>query len=218
MDELALAVVLTGLPIAAWGGLTIRQARRSRARTAALDAWAKQHGFSYDARMEWEIPPELARFEAFSLGMGRAMENRIQGESSGLPVRIFDLRYGTSYGHHRWTLAHTIIEISSPRLNIPAFRIEPETVIHKMAEAMGAQDIDFESHPRFSDAYLLRGRSEEEIRTVFTSSVLDWFERHPGLSIEASGDRLLLHESKLLQPQQIEAGLALAREVHDLFA
>lgn len=218
MEELMIAAALTGLPFAAYGVNAIVRSSRRKKRLLALEQWAQQRGFTFDPRMEWAIPPELQHFEAFSLGMGRAMENRMRGESAGLAMHLLDLRIGTSHGHHRWTVASTILEVSSPKLHLPIFRIEPENVLHKVQEAMGAQDIDFESHGRFSDEYLLRGESEQEIRAVFTPPVLDWFERHLGLAVEGASDRFILHRiGKLLEADQLDTQLGLAREVHDLF-
>jgi hypothetical protein len=218
VEEEILAAVLTGLPIAAWGANAVRRSSQRKHRLAALEEFARKRGFTFEPRIESTIPPELEIFQAIDPVARPSLANRMAGADSGLPVHVFDLRMGNRYGHHRLTLAQTVVDLVSPKLNLPVFRIEPENVLHKVQEAMGAQDIDFESHPKFSDKYLLRGESEEAIRRVFQPAVLDWFERHLGLTVEGRAERLLLYRSgKLLGPPQIDEHLKLAREISDLF-
>jgi hypothetical protein len=195
VEEVVIAAVLTGLPVAAWGANTVRHNRREKRRRIGLEELASKRGWSYTRE-----------------------RNAIAGEVDGVATRIFDQRAGARGGHHRWVLAQTVVELTSTRLALPAFRIEPENVIHKMQEAMGAQDIDFASHPHFSDRYLLRGESEEEIRKIFTPQVLDWFEGHLGLTVEGSGERLSLHRGSTLEAHQIEEEVALVRELFGLLA
>lgn len=209
MDDVIVAIILTSLPMAAWIAVRVLGSSREKKRLAELADFAEKRGFRFEHRSE----------TTDEQGVERILENRLQGESDGLPVQVFDVRLASRAAHHRWALVQTVVELSSPVLRLPSFRIEPENVIHKVQEAMGAQDIDFDSHPHFSDRYLLRGDSEQEIRKAFTPAVLEWFEQHLGLTVEAAGGRLTLFRSgKLLFPEQIEQELRTARELHDVFA
>jgi hypothetical protein len=46
---------------------------------------------------------------------------------------------------------------------MPHFALRPEKAWHKIGSWFGHQDIDFDSHPRFSSTYLLRGGDESAI-------------------------------------------------------
>ena len=50
------------------------------------------------------------------------------------------------------------------------------------------QDINFERWPEFSKNYLLRGRNEEAVRTLFTDDILAYYNQTAGLSTEGNGE------------------------------
>ncbi|MHC4991977.1 MAG: hypothetical protein ACYTGC_13465, partial [Planctomycetota bacterium] len=72
---------------------------------------------------------------------------------------------------------------------------------HKLAEALGMRDIDFEDFPEFSKKYALSGPNDEEIRKVFTPDVIDQLrhrERRP--CVESAGGWLLVYRHGRRQP------------------
>ena len=61
-------------------------------------------------------------------------------------------------------------------------------MFHKIGQVLGYQDIDFESHPMFSQRYLVRAYDKEGVRRVFSDHVLSYFEQQQGVSTEGDGE------------------------------
>ena len=96
--------------------------------------------------------------------------------------------------------------MESKELNLPFFILRPESVLDKIGSLFGGQDIDFESNPKFSDHYLLRGEDEDRIRTTFSPTVISYYEQHHGVYTEGNKDKLLffLEMGKdLIRPEKI---------------
>jgi len=80
-------------------------------------------------------------------------------------------------------------------------------------------DIDFPEAPNFSKRFLLRGAQEHAIRAAFNPGVLDFFERHPGVSAEGSGSQLIYYRAGYLQqPADIRGFMRQGCELAKLLA
>ena len=77
------------------------------------------------------------------------------------------------------------------------------------------QDIDFDSHPKFSKMFEVTGEDEQAIRNFLNPSVLDYFENHPGISLEACGDTLFFYVPRQrVEPDEIKDLLSQACEAY----
>ena len=61
-------------------------------------------------------------------------------------------------------MRNTATYIQSERLRCPVFRMWPEAISNRTGAAIGFQDIDFESHPEFSQMFVLKGADETAVR------------------------------------------------------
>ena len=83
---------------------------------------------------------------------------------------------------------------------------------------MSGQDINFDSHERFSKSYLLRGEDEDEIRKTFTDAVLSFYENQTGISTEAGRDQLIFYRAgKRIKAEEVVAFLKEGSSVFKLF-
>jgi hypothetical protein len=83
---------------------------------------------------------------------------------------------------------------------------------------LGYQDIDFESRPDFSKAFLLRGSDEARIREVFDDEVLEFFEGTTGVCVEGGGEQLIYYRgSKKVEPANIRSFMDEGFKVYLLF-
>ena len=99
-----------------------------------------------------------------------------------------------------------MIHFRSPALNLPEFALRPENLFDKIGDVFGGQDIDFESHPKFSKSYSLRGSDEQKVRETFTDEVLSSFENQTGISTEGGGDQLIFYRAgKRIDPDQVRS-------------
>lgn len=199
------------------GTIIIVSYRMERARTAELQQLANDLGFDFEAVGGPLLTNGLDGFHLFSQGHSRRSANAMRGRTRDLDVAVFEYQYTTGSGKHRHTWQQTVIAFTVPGANLPTFSLRPENVWHKIGAWFGYNDIDFETHPRFSRQYLLRGAPELAIRELFTERVLEYFEDNPGLSAEGAGDRLVVYRAARIKPQEIRAFMERAFEVLALF-
>ncbi len=144
----------------------------------------------------------------------RKMSNLIQGDSGEVKIAIFDYQYTTGSGKNSNTHHQSIVALQSADLVCPDFSMRPEGMFDKIGSALGFQDIDFESHPKFSSLFVLQSSSEKAIREYFTPALLEFFEARPGISVEAQNGTLFFYRTRQrVKPHQIKDNLAEAYEV-----
>ncbi len=106
----------------------------------------------------------------------------------------------------------------SKRLRLPRFRLSPERPIEKIASIFGAQDVDFDSHPAFSRSYFLNTNDEATVRSLFDSTVLDFFDRHTGFNVEGNADTLVIYQfNKSMSVNELPAFHETVKQIADLF-
>jgi MFS superfamily sulfate permease-like transporter len=76
--------------------------------------------------------------------------------------------------------------------NYPKFFMMPETIIDRLTDLISSDDIDFDTHPKFSNQYILKGEDEGAIRQFFTPALLSFFENHPPYFLISNGEDLLI--------------------------
>lgn len=172
-------------------------------RTEAFQKLAGELSFRFLPAGSGELLRELGHFHLFTPGHSKQMKNLMRGEAQGLEISIFDYRYVVGSGKHRQTWNQSVFLARSSGMNLPHFSMRPESIWHKIGSWFGYEDIDFESHPKFSKAYLLKGPDESAIRNLFTAETLDHFEATHGLNVEGHGDLLIFYRYARLQPDKI---------------
>ena len=160
----------------------------------------------------------------------RQASNLLRGVRNGMDVVLFDYSYATQHGigrgfefkpsgviknHSRYSQSVAAIRLREKVL--PQFEMSPEGLVQKVGALMGMQDIDFESHPEFSNRYRLRGKSEEAVRRVFTPQVLGYFNQVPGWSLEANGEWLVCYRGRLMAPDELDTFLEETTRIARLF-
>jgi len=197
-------IFLVGLIVA---GVSLAWSSYARRRRIELTkAAANDLGLAFFLNGDAGLVRELGCFELFSQGRHRHITNMIYGDAGNVKVGIFDYRYTTGHGKHKRTTRQSVAYIHSPELALPDFTLRPENVFHKIGSVMGFDDIDFESHPKFSSAYLLQGSNEEQIRSTFSGKVLSHLESHSGICVEGNGQRLIYYRSRrLVAPGDLRA-------------
>ena len=204
-----LIVVLTILVVAIVAlSLYLEKKRRD-----ALEALAQELSFTFQPGADTALLSKLSVFELFNRGDSRKMSNLLRGKTNDLEINIFDYQFMTGSGTSRTTWTFSVFVARRSNLKLPQFSLSPENIFHKIGGLFGFQDIDFASHPRFSSRYLLRGPDEEAIRNLFQPQVLDWFESHLGLSIEAKDDTIVFARRPLLAASKIRDFLAEGFEI-----
>lgn len=211
MDSMALLWIILIVFVAA--AVAFALFRVERRRKEALRGLAPQLGLSYSEESTRELARDIRDFPSLPR-QGARLRNLMKGPSGRSEVAVFDW----TFRRGKATVTQTVALFRSPKLRLPDFSLRPESLGHKIGGLLGYQDIDFEHFPQFSSNYLLRGPEEGRIRSLFTPGLLSYFEQHPGLAVDGSGDRLVfLRPNKRLRPEQWQQHLEEGRQVLALF-
>jgi hypothetical protein len=122
-------------------------------------------------------------FNLFNQGRARKMQNLIEGVTDEVQIGVFDYQFTTGNGKNQRTTRQTVASLASPQLNCP----------------------DFDSHPKFSGNFVLKGPNEEAIRSFFQPAVLEFFETQTGIRVEGRGNTMCFYRAgKVVKPDQIK--------------
>ena len=106
-----------------------------------------------------------------------------------------------------------------PKTDKPLFRLGNLSFFDSIQELFAPKDIRFESHPDFSDYYLLTSDQEEETRKLFTPEVLDYLEKHRDYKIEVNDQFILIFRNQtILTVTEINELLEFSQGLLTIFA
>jgi len=197
--------------------LAVLQKRRRREGFAKV---AHELGFSFAEKLDPLVESALRTIDLFAAGTDHKTANVMQGKSGSVTATVLDFTYMKNTAGQSGKPIYkvqTIAILWTDELELPRFSLHPEGLHDKVASALGQQDIDFDSHPRFSGRYHLTGGNEQAVRQLFSKEVLDYFEAHPGLWVETlHGHVVVYRRGKRVAPKAIRSFLALALEINTL--
>jgi len=162
-------------------------------RKEAISKIAEGLGLTFYPDGDPNLQSQMTGFKLFNSGRSRKLYNMVHGQADGVDLAIFDYRYTTGSGKNSSTHHQTVVFIGAADLNLPQFSIAPETFFAKVGSFFGFEDIDFESHPKFSDSCYLTGADEDAIRETFRPEVLEFFEANPGITTDAYGRSFIFY-------------------------
>ncbi len=187
-------------------------------RREALERVAAQLGMRFSAQLPEEIRSRLlqAGFGLFERSHGRRFYNSMSKRLiDGTEITVFDYQYTRGSGKSSSTYRQSVFYAYHEDLHLPRFRLHPENALfHGIAKAFGMQDINFESHPKFSRSYLLRGENEAQVRLRFHPGVLGFWEQHPNYCAEGAGAHLILWQNnRQVSPEEMAEWMRLGEEL-----
>lgn len=210
---------------------------RQRRRAQRLELVARRMGYSFDAEGKTLDLQPLEAIKMFrgsrqpdpDFGTPRAW-NVMKGRGHEADITVFDYRYVYLYVvSESHVMQDTIVYFAFDSVRLPDFELEPTLkIVERIESALGASDINFPSHPRFSETYWLSGPDPAAIRTAFAPGVLEFFAGSPGFCLRAH-DRYLVfcrHGTKVAvrglwysraEPEEIPALVERYARVAELF-
>lgn len=154
----------------------IRPKKLQRKRTTALEKVAMELGIAFDPLDEKNILNQFSAFPLFGAGRDpKTVINIFSGNTAEVHFSIFDYSYNTGRGRRRWYYRQTVIAMQSEQLQCPAFHLRPESKRDIIGSVLQLQDIDFDDHPEFSKAFVLKSDAEDGTRKFFDQELLDFF-------------------------------------------
>lgn len=183
-------------------------------RTADLAEKAEEMGLIFQA--EADLTHRFSGFNLFNIGRSKRTRNLITGDAGDVAIAIFDYRYTTGSGKNQSTHQQTVVALSSPNLTAPDLSLRPEGFFDKLGGALGFQDIDFETHPQFSNMFVLKGSNEMAVRDFMRPLILELLEQKKGICLEAHGDTLFFYKARTLaKPDQVKDLLGEAYDIYN---
>lgn len=138
-------------------------------------------------------------------------------KNAGAVLTIADLKLTSGALLTLESQENTYMRMDLRDFSIPTFTLTRETAMDRMAEVLGAQDIDFEANPEFSGNFLLKGFEEDAIRQFFVPELLELHEQHPDLFVESLGDAVLVYSNRGLATEStIKEMLAFGKAFCDI--
>ena len=212
--------IALGIYIAlAIGGSIYLSISRQLKRQKELQVMADSLGFSYNDEQTEKVTELL---ESSSMLGNEMFFNVLGGTFNGTYFAIGDFNITVGSDSRKRKQYQTYVVIHSGKLTSPNFCLQPECALFRMAEGLlnrltGSVDIDFPTHPDFSDNYFLKGSDEDAVRNFFTPRVLEYFQANHGLSVEVfNGTLVFFRLGELVKPDDIKALIDNAMEVHQV--
>lgn len=170
-------IALVVLGVAGVVALIVWAYKQERKRVAGLESLAKAQGWTY-RRADGGLHQHYRAYEPFkNMGFGHVCENVLEGDHKGSPVNLFDYEYKTQSGSgkQRRTQTHhyAVLALRMP-IRSPGLTIERENIGHKLWDAVGGDDIDFESD-EFSRKYWVKSPDRRFAYDVLHARTIAWF-------------------------------------------
>jgi hypothetical protein len=195
---------------------------KNKTRSEQLASLAFHWKMEFLEKDDTKLLPMLEHFKLFNRGGAKKLENIMfeMDEWMEEKIYLFDYRYTVSTGKSSHTFKQNVFFVSSKHLGIPAFRMQPENLLHKIGSLLGMQDIDFETHPIFSKQYLLQAEEEDIVRSFFGENLLHFFSDKKSWHVEAVGYYFILYfQNKQLLPSELanlkQTGMSLLKMFKD---
>lgn len=174
-------------------------------RREAMAAVAAKLGLRFSYHKDWGLPKRYRFLDKLRIGSNRYAFNILSGRYQAQEVTLFDYHYRTGSGkntqHHYISFFILHVPVSFPELVIG-----PESFFSKIAQAIGYDDIDFESH-EFSRRFCVRSKDKKFAYDVCNARMIEYLLSNADLTIEVEGDALAISFDSRLAPERIEPNL-----------
>jgi hypothetical protein len=174
-------------------------------RREAMAAVAAKLGLHFMPHKDRYMPKRYKFLDKLRQGSDRYAYNVLSGSYQGHEVLLFDYHYKTGSGKdtHHYYLSFFILHLPA---SFPELIIGPEGIFSKIAQAVGYDDIDFESH-EFSRKFCVRSRDKKFAYDVCNARMIEYLLSNTDLSIEIEDRALAVSFSSRLSPERIEPNL-----------
>jgi hypothetical protein len=115
---------------------------------------------------------------------------------AGEEIHLLDFGSLESGGRYSIFIWQTVVVVSHPRLQVPRFALASQKFSTVVVLPMNVPDIKIEGQRVFQKSFRLQGPDEAAVRALFVPSVMSELERHPQVSIEGDGSRLILYRRR----------------------
>jgi len=179
-------------------------------RREALAALAASLGLSFSHQKDRALAGQLSFLDKTQSGSNRYCYNVMQGNWQGHNILAFDFHYEThsrdSKGRRKTN--HHYLSYVTLRLPkaFPELTIAPEGFFSKIAQAVGYDDIDFES-AEFSREYVVRSADRKFAYDFCHARTIEFLLAEPVYHLEVEHDRLAVCQKRRFKVEEIRGRL-----------
>ena len=197
-------------------GGAIYAAIAARKRREELSELATRLGLDFRPDDDYELAERFGFLDKLAQGSNRYAFNVMSGNYRQNPVLVFDYHYEThstdSKGrrqthHHYFSFFILLLPVSFPEL-----KVTREGLLSKFAQALGYDDIDFES-AEFSRTFCVRSKDRKFAYDVCNAQMMEYLLANRDLSLEIEGSALALAFGTRLSAPEIEGNLQRLLEI-----
>ena len=207
MSAFPVLLVVLGIAVVIAVGVYAYQADKKR--RAALQAFALSNGWTYSAADDsW-----CNRFAGSPFGDGdhRRSRNVLQGQHNGVPMVAFDYSYethSTDSKGNRTTTTHRYavcaLQLPAP---LPLLELSPESVLTRVAGALGVPDIELESED-FNRRYRVKAHDRKFAYDVLNPRTMQALLSRPAQHMRLLDVDAICWENGRLAPVELIARLS----------
>jgi hypothetical protein len=200
----AIIVVICIIGAIIWG------LQAGKKRRDAMTLLAERLGLSFSHERNYGMAKQYAFLDKLRQGDNRYAYNIMNGGFQGHDVTAFDYHYEThstdSKGHRQTHHHHFSFFILMLEKSFPELTIAKEGFFSKIAQAVGFDDIDFESH-EFSKRFAVRSKDKKFAYDFCNAQMIDYLLGHPDINLEVDQNSLALGFNRCLNVEEIEPHL-----------
>lgn len=182
----------------------------AKKRREAMLALAARLGLRFDPGHDRGLASRYQFLDKLRVGDNRYAFNVLSGTYQNHDVTAFDYHYEThstdSKGHRQTHHHYFSFFLLLMTASFPELIIAREGFFSKIAQAIGYDDIDFESH-EFSRKFCVRSKDKKFAYDVCNARMMEYLLANDDLAIEIEGPAIGISFSSRMSPEQIESNL-----------
>ncbi|MHC4638285.1 MAG: hypothetical protein ACYTBP_05105 [Planctomycetota bacterium] len=195
---LVIALIIAGI---VFGHIAAKKRRED------LNCLAQKLGMSFHPEKNYDLDNEYKFLDALRQGSNRYAYNILYGDYKDQYLQVLDYHYEThstnSKGHQQTHHHHFSFFILKLEKSFPEIKITKEGFFSKIGQALGFDDIDFESH-EFSRRFCVRSKDKKFAYDVCNAKMIDYLLDNKDMSIEIENNALALAFNRCLKVEDIE--------------
>ena len=171
-------ILAAGIAILVWG--IVVAVKASQAIQLLRQQWIASRGWQFQAVDRDDRPARFLGFNPFGKGHTRVARDIVAGAHHGMSFEAFNYSYQETHTTHgpkgqtqqrTTTYPFAILAVPMP-ISAPNLTLEPETMGKKLFDALGGEDIDFESDD-FSRKFWVRCHDRKFAYDVIHSGMME---------------------------------------------
>lgn len=196
-------------------GVVIGSIVAAKRRTEAIKQLADSLGLEFKQQSSVDELAMFAQIAYFSRGRSHQILNHLSGSTDVAAIHILDFQYTVGSGKNSASKRQTVVALVSDELQVPGFDLAPESIFSRFTEMFGVQDIDFESHPEFSNKFILQANDVDAVRRFLDRVLLDLFCQKPDIYLSVRPGFLCVYRpDQLAPPEKLKERMAEGFEIY----